>query len=176
MNGNGAHVTDGGVWTNGSSRTFKTDFQAIDGQEVLDKLAGLSITDWRYKGEDASRTSGPVAEDFSEAFGLGGDEKYIGTVDADGVTMAAVQALYELVKQQQKRSTCSKRSSNNREMAPIMRKPLLASFALLCVLYCSTPESHKFRWPVNFQGVLLDDNGDARPDGSYELTVLSIQS
>ena len=121
MNGNGAHVTDGGVWTNGSSRTFKTDFQAIDGQEVLDKLAGLSITDWRYKGEDASRTSGPVAEDFSEAFGLGGDEKYIGTVDADGVTMAAVQALYELVKQQQKRSTCSKRSYNNREMAPIMR-------------------------------------------------------
>lgn len=41
-----------------------------------------------------------MAEDFFAAFGLGGNERYIGTVDADGVALAAILALYELVQQQ----------------------------------------------------------------------------
>jgi hypothetical protein len=44
---------------------------------------------------------GPMAQDFYGAFGLGDDEKYISTLDADGVALAGVQALYELAKQQQ---------------------------------------------------------------------------
>jgi trimeric autotransporter adhesin len=36
---------------------------------------------------------GPVAEDFKAAFGLAGDGKSIGTVDADGVALAAIQGL-----------------------------------------------------------------------------------
>ena len=36
---------------------------------------------------------GPVAQDFQAAFGLGTDDKSIGTVDADGVALAAIQAL-----------------------------------------------------------------------------------
>ena len=31
------------------------------------------------------------------AFGLGEDDKHISTVDADGVALAAIQALYKLV-------------------------------------------------------------------------------
>ena len=34
-----------------------------------------------------------MAEDFKAAFGLGGDERYIGTVDSDGVALAAIQGL-----------------------------------------------------------------------------------
>ncbi|HEU0300423.1 MAG TPA: hypothetical protein VFR37_13230, partial [Longimicrobium sp.] len=35
----------------------------------------------------------PTAQDFHAAFGLGHDERSIGTVDADGVALAAAQAL-----------------------------------------------------------------------------------
>ena len=44
---------------------------------------------------------GPTAQDFYEAFGLGTDDKRIVSVDADGVSFAAIQGLYALVQQQQ---------------------------------------------------------------------------
>jgi trimeric autotransporter adhesin len=91
--GNGAHLTTGGVWTNGSSRGFKEGFSRIDSGAILDRVLTLPVLQWRYKGEDASLHLGPIAEDFKAAFGLGGDERYIGTVDADGVALAAIQGL-----------------------------------------------------------------------------------
>jgi len=95
-NGNGAYLTTGGVWTNGSDRNSKTDFTAVDAQTVLDKVAALPVTEWRYKGEAADvRHIGPMAQDFKAAFGLGYDERHIGTVDADGVALAAIKALNE---------------------------------------------------------------------------------
>ncbi len=42
------------------------------------------------------RHLGPTAEDFYAAFGLGSDAG-IGTVDADGVALATIQALYQLM-------------------------------------------------------------------------------
>ena len=39
---------------------------------------------------------GPTAQDFRAAFGLGEDDKHISTVDADGVALAAIQAIYRL--------------------------------------------------------------------------------
>jgi hypothetical protein len=47
------------------------------------------------------RHLGPTAQDFYEVFGLGDDDKYISTVDADGVALAAIQALYELIKEKE---------------------------------------------------------------------------
>jgi len=44
---------------------------------------------------------GPTAQDFSAAFGLGEDAQHISTVDADGVALAGVQALYRAVQDQQ---------------------------------------------------------------------------
>jgi hypothetical protein len=93
-NGNGARLTAGGVWTNGSSRTFKEAFEAVDVEDVLQRLLALPVQRWRYKGgADPGLHMGPVAEDFRAAFGLGDDARYIGTVDADGVALAAVQGL-----------------------------------------------------------------------------------
>ena len=37
-----------------------------------------------------------MAQDFRAAFKLGKDDKHISTVDADGVALAAIQALYRL--------------------------------------------------------------------------------
>jgi len=41
---------------------------------------------------------GPLAQDFYEAFRLGEDDRYISTVDADGIALAAIQALRRQVK------------------------------------------------------------------------------
>jgi hypothetical protein len=99
-NGNGAHVTVGGVWTNGSDRNSKEAFQAIDKRAILAKVASLPVTRWRYKSEDdGTRHIGPTAQDFHAAFGLGSSDKHIGTIDADGVALAAIQALAGMVQE-----------------------------------------------------------------------------
>ncbi|HLA63573.1 MAG TPA: tail fiber domain-containing protein [Rhodothermales bacterium] len=91
----GALLTTGGVWTNNSDRNRKEDFRAVDGEEILDRIRTLPITTWNYRDEaDEVRHMGPMAQDFHAAFGLGGtDSTHIGTVDADGVLLASVQAL-----------------------------------------------------------------------------------
>lgn len=95
----GAHVTADGVWTHGSDRNSKKNFQSLNKREILDKLAHLPITRWQYKREDgAVHHIGPVAQDFYDAFGLGHSRKHIGTADAEGVALAAIQGLYQVVK------------------------------------------------------------------------------
>lgn len=44
-----------------------------------------------------------MAQDFYAAFGMGEDEQYIGTVDADGVALAAIQGLYQVVQEKDAR-------------------------------------------------------------------------
>ncbi len=39
------------------------------------------------------RHLGPMAQDFAAAFGLGENERWIDTIDADGVNMVAIQEL-----------------------------------------------------------------------------------
>lgn len=71
---------------------------SVDGWQVLETLASLPIASWRYKRERPGiRHLGPMAQDFRAAFGLGDDDKTIATVDANGVTMVAIQALYRRV-------------------------------------------------------------------------------
>ena len=101
--GSGAHLTGGGTWTNGSSRAFKTAFEPVDASSILNKVAELAISTWEYKGSDEGRHIGPIAEDFAQSFGTGSNERYISTVDADGVALAAIQGLYALVREQQAR-------------------------------------------------------------------------
>ena len=96
----GAHVTSGGAWTNASDRNLKENFAAVNAQAMLETVAYLPIQTWNYKNEgDAIRHLGPVAQDFRAAFGLGGDEHSITTIDADGVALAAIQGLYEIVQE-----------------------------------------------------------------------------
>jgi hypothetical protein len=92
--GNGAYVSEGGVWTNASSKSFKDSFASVDVSAVLDKLVALPIQTWFYKtSHGEGQHMGPFAEDFAEHFGLGKDEKHIATVDESGVAFAAIQGL-----------------------------------------------------------------------------------
>jgi hypothetical protein len=69
--------------------------EPVKGFELLEKLAALPVSTWRYKTEPPeTRHLGPMAQDFMAAFGLGDSDKHINFVDANGVTIVAVQALY----------------------------------------------------------------------------------
>jgi hypothetical protein len=90
----GAYLSTSGVWTNTSDVNRKHLFQSVSGEDVLDRLRTLPITTWSYRVDAGDvRHLGPTAQDFRAAFGLGSDETTIGTVDADGVALAAAQAL-----------------------------------------------------------------------------------
>ncbi len=83
-----------------SSRDLKTDFTSLDGAEILEKVAVLPISSWRFKTDPREeRHVGPVAEDFYAAFGLGGGARHISTGDASGVALAAIQALHREVRE-----------------------------------------------------------------------------
>ena len=70
----------------------------LDGNDILAKLVALPIATWTYDWEpDDVRHLGPMAQDFKAAFGLGDDDRVINMVDAAGVLMVAVQALYRRV-------------------------------------------------------------------------------
>jgi trimeric autotransporter adhesin len=93
----GAYLTTSGTWTNASDRNLKTAFQPVDESLLLSRIGQLPMASWQYKVDSASiRHIGPIAQDFYAAFQLGNDDKHIATVDADGVALAGVQALYRL--------------------------------------------------------------------------------
>jgi len=82
-------------WTNYSDRNKKENFTEIDGEELLGKIRHLPVTEWNYKDTDPSiRYIGPMAQDFWQAFRLGGtDSLGINSIAIDGVNLAAIKAL-----------------------------------------------------------------------------------
>ena len=83
-----------------SDRALKANFSAVDTRSVLERLARVPVQSWSYKADGAGvRHLGPVAQDFKAAFQLGADDKTIATVDADGVMMASIQALYQMMRE-----------------------------------------------------------------------------
>ncbi len=88
------------AWSPLSDRNAKTHYSAVDGRDVLARLAAIPIQTWNYKAQDpAIRHIGPVAQDFYAAFKVGEDDKFISTVDADGVALASIQGLYQIVQE-----------------------------------------------------------------------------
>lgn len=97
VNSSGTARFRGDVFARGvklsSSRTLKTDFAPVHDAALLEKVAALDISRWRYKSEpETAQHIGPVAEQFHTVFGLG-DNKHISAVDAIGIAFSAIQAL-----------------------------------------------------------------------------------
>jgi hypothetical protein len=91
-------VAGGGSWSSLSDRNLKANFVPVDGQAVLAKVAVLPLSTWNYMAQDtAIRHIGPMAQDFYAAFGVGEDDTHITTIDADGVALAAIQGLNDVV-------------------------------------------------------------------------------
>ncbi len=102
----GAYLGRGGVWANNCDAALKENFVAVDAREILQRVTALTINSWNYRAEsDSVRHIGPMAQDFSAAFALGRDDTHIATLDADGVALAAIQGLNELVREREKEIT-----------------------------------------------------------------------
>ena len=87
-----------GSWSTLSDRSLKENFAPVDGREVLARLADVPISTWNYRAQDEKiRHMGPMAQDLYAAFGLGDSDKTIPTIDADGVALAAIQGLHQIV-------------------------------------------------------------------------------
>ncbi len=82
-----------------SDRALKEKLVPVDPRQVLTGVVALPMATWSYKGE-AVRHLGPMAQDFSAAFGLGADDRHIHVIDASGVALTAIQGLHALVQAQ----------------------------------------------------------------------------
>jgi hypothetical protein len=80
-----------------SDRRLKRGVEPVDPREVLAQLVALPVSAWSYFFEPGTRHIGPMAQDFSAAFGVGSDNRRIDLVDANGVVIAALQALHGMV-------------------------------------------------------------------------------
>ncbi len=83
-----------------SDKNQKENFRPVEGEQVLRKIGGLTLTSWNYIGHDPKqfRHYGPVAQEFFAAFGhdaIGtiGTSTTINSGDMEGILMVAVQAL-----------------------------------------------------------------------------------
>jgi hypothetical protein len=91
-------------WQFSSDRNLKEGLAPIDGQDVLERVAELPVFQWQFKGSDRVHI-GVMAQDFYAAFPFpGAEETLIDSADQQGVTLGAVQALYEKVKVEQSRN------------------------------------------------------------------------
>ena len=104
VNGSGGSIAGvtlaagGNSWAAISDRNVKDNITPIDGRDVVRRLAAIPITQWNLKAQDPTiKHLGPMAQDFYAAFGLGEDERYINSADADGVALVSIQALYQML-------------------------------------------------------------------------------
>jgi hypothetical protein len=87
---------------NTSDRNAKENFAPVSPQEILNKVAALPISTWNFKTMNDGRHMGPTAQDFHAAFGLGGGNTTITSIDPDGVALAAIQGLNQKLEETRK--------------------------------------------------------------------------
>lgn len=97
-NGN---LTLSGVLTEASSALVKENRQDVNVESVLRSLRAIPVQTWNYVWDaEGIRHMGPMAQDVFAAFGLGVDEAHLAPLDANGIAMAAIQALTDRTESQ----------------------------------------------------------------------------
>jgi hypothetical protein len=87
-------ASGGNTWTSVGWDGEDGDTRPVNRRALLDKLAALPVVEYGSSAAGGMRSIGPSGGDFHAAFGYG-PENGISTGDADGVLLAAVQALYD---------------------------------------------------------------------------------
>ncbi len=113
-------VIEGQVgFTASSDRNKKENLQPVDGENVLTKIRGLTLSSWNFIGQDPKqfRHYGPMAQDFFAAFGhdnVGaiGTPTTITSTDIDGILMIAAQALEQRTVKQEKEINALKKETD----------------------------------------------------------------
>ncbi len=97
------NIVYGGELQGPSDVNSKENFEEIDAKEVLRKVADLPITRWNYISDEGKTSHvGPMAQDFKAAFQVGTSEKHISMMDSDGVSLAAIKGLSQIVDDKEK--------------------------------------------------------------------------
>lgn len=99
------NLTLAGAVIESSDVNVKENFTPVDAAAVLAQVLRLPITTWNYQADTAARHMGPMAQDFYAAFGLGTDNRHLAPLDANGVALAAIQALAQQNQVQENRLT-----------------------------------------------------------------------
>jgi hypothetical protein len=80
-----------------SDRNLKENFASVDPVDILARVRSLSIaTQDDPSTAAATGHVGPLPIDFGATFGVG-DDRFIHPIDGQGVTLAAIQGLSELI-------------------------------------------------------------------------------
>lgn len=89
----------GGSWSSISDKNKKENYEQVDHNDILERIARMPVEKWQYIAEESkSKHIGPYAQDFKLLFGLGDSDKTISTIDADGVLFSGIKGLYNKVK------------------------------------------------------------------------------
>ena len=102
-------AASGNSWSTISDSTRKESIVAVNGEGLLDRLAELPVSTWRYRAQEdkAIRHVGPMAQDWQRfvagPLGLNADSTVINQADFDGVNLAGVIALEARTRQQAER-------------------------------------------------------------------------
>ena len=86
----GAHVSEGGVWTNSSSRARKENIEELSLEEALTALAELEPVEFNYKADKAETYLGFIAEDVPDIVATV-DRRTLSTMDIVAVLTRVVQ-------------------------------------------------------------------------------------
>ena len=106
-------ASHGNGWACSSDRNLKENFRRVDSVSILRRLVEMPLYLWNAKGTDPNvRHLGPTAQDFMAAFSLGNSDKMIGMQDADGIALAAIQGLHQLLREKDREITRLKERSD----------------------------------------------------------------
>lgn len=98
-NGNGAFLTDGGVWTNGSSRLNKIDITSLDPEAASAAVRTLRPVTYRGKQNSDETYVGFIAEEVPDLVAMN-NRKGIAAIEIAAVLTAVVQENQKTIRKQ----------------------------------------------------------------------------
>ncbi len=98
--GSGAYVSQGGVWTNASSREYKTDIEELTAKNAMNAFIQLRPVEFTYITDKEERHVGFIAEDVP-ALMASKDKKGMSPMDVVAVLTKVVQEQQKIVLEQQ---------------------------------------------------------------------------
>lgn len=140
----GVYLSPGsGSWSSLSDRAMKENFTPVNPDQILEELIELEISEWNYISQNpVIRHIGPMAGEFYNAFGAGENSRYINNIDADGISLASIQGVYNLVKEKDQKITVLEDRLFKLERQ-IEVTTLLFTFAILLVLTMMTIQMYR---------------------------------
>lgn len=127
-NGNGAHVTKGGVWTNASSRTAKNHIEPITIEQARETVRALQPVGYRYKNEPEEHYCGFIAEDVPELVATN-DRKSLAAMDIVSVLTRVVQDQDRQLEEARQRNAQQQTTLDEQSASLAQQQELLVSLS-----------------------------------------------